>query len=62
MPVLLKDRINGNKKKKLFPVTLKVHISNTNSNNIKLQMLQEGLKCKHLEEKIQSIYHKESFI
>ena len=30
---------------------MKSPIFNTNPNNIKLQMLQEGLKCKQLKEK-----------
>ena len=53
---LNKSRRNREKKKKdFFPVTLKAPISNTNPNKIKLRMLQVGLKCKQLEEKIQSI-------
>ena len=39
-------------KKRLFSSYIKSPIFNTNPNNIKLQMLQEG---KQLEEKIQSI-------
>ena len=42
-------------KKYFFPGTLKAPISNNNPNKIKLRMLQVGLKCKQLEEKIQSI-------
>ena len=40
------------KQKRLFSSYIESPIFNTNSNNIKLQMLQEG---KQLEEKIQSI-------
>ena len=47
-------------KKSLFSSYIKSPIFNTNPNNIKLEMLQEGLKCKQLEEKIQSIQYKES--
>ena len=39
--------------------TMKSPIFNTNPNNIKLQMLQEGLKCKQLEEK-NAIYIKQN--
>ena len=53
---LNKSRRNRKKQKTdFFPVTLKAPISNTNPNKIKLRMLQVGLKCKQLEEKIQSI-------
>ena len=41
--------------KDFFPVTMEDSISNTNPNKIKHRMLQEGLKCKQLEEKLQSI-------
>ena len=37
-------------KKRLFSSYIKSPIFNTNPNNIKLQMLLEGLKCKQLEE------------
>ena len=37
-------------KKRLFSSYIKSLIFNTNPNNIKLQMLLEGLKCKQLEE------------
>ena len=37
-------------KKSLFSSYIKSPIFNTNPNNIKLQMLLEGLKCKQLEE------------
>ena len=50
---LIKDRRNRQKQKKFFPSSIESPIFNTNPNNIKLQMLQEGLKCKQLEEKIQ---------
>ena len=40
-------------KNRLFSTYIESAIFNTNPNNIKLQMLQEGLKCKQLEEKIQ---------
>ena len=42
-------------KNRLFSTYIESAIFNTNPNNIKLQMLQEGLKCKQLEEKTQSI-------
>ena len=42
-------------KNRLFSTYIESPIFNTNPNNIKLQMLQEGLKCKQLEEKTQSI-------
>ena len=54
MTLMKVDRIVKSKKRLFFPVTLKDPISNTNPNKIKLQMLQEGLKCKQLEEKLQS--------
>ena len=41
-------------KKNFFPVALKDPICNTNPYKIKLRMLQEGLKCKQLEQKLQS--------
>ena len=43
------------KKNRLFSSYIETTIFNTNPNNIKLQMLQEGFKCKQLEEKIQSM-------
>ena len=54
MTLMKVDRIVKSKKRLFFPVTLKDPISKTNPNKIKLQMLQEGLKCKQLEEKLQS--------
>ena len=48
---LIKDRRNRQKQKKFFPSSIESPIFNTNPNNIKLQMLHEGLKCKQLEEK-----------
>ena len=47
---LITNRRNRQKQKKLFNY-IESPIFNTNLNNIKLQMLQEGLKCKQLEEK-----------
>ena len=41
--------------KDFFPVTMEDSISNTTPNKIKHRMLQEGLKCKQLEENLQSI-------
>ena len=48
---LIKNKRNPQKRKKFFSSNLENPIINTNPNNIKLQMLQEGLKCKQLEEK-----------
>ena len=48
---LIKNRRNRQKqKKRLFSSYIESPIFSTNPNNIKLQMLQEGLKCKQLEE------------
>ena len=52
---LNKSRRNRQNKKGSFLVILKASISNTDPNKIKLRMLQVRLKCKQLEEKIQSI-------
>ena len=51
---LIKNKRNRQKQKKFFSSYIESPIFNTNSNNIKLQMLQEGLKCKQLKEKIKS--------
>ena len=46
-----KNRRNRQKQKKsFFSSYIESPIFNTNPNNIKLQMLLEGLKCKQLEE------------
>ena len=42
--------LSKTKKKKIFSSYTESPIFNTNPNNIKLQMLLEGLKCKQLEE------------
>ena len=61
MSVLVKIRFNKKEtessqtKKGSFPIILKARIFNTNPNNIELRMMQEGLKCKQLEEEIQPI-------
>ena len=53
---LIKSRQNYQKEKKpCLQLHLKPPIFNANPNNIKLQMLQEWLKCKQHEEKTQSI-------
>ena len=50
-----KTRRNRQKQKKRFSSYIESLVLNTNPNNIKLQMLHEGLKCKQLKEKIQSL-------
>ena len=61
MSVLVKIRFNKKQtessqtKKGSFPIILKAQIFNTNPNNTELRMIQEGLKCKQLEEEMQPI-------
>ena len=61
MSVLVKIRFNKKQtessqtKKGSFPIILKAQIFNTNPNNTELRMIQEGLKCKQLEEEMQLI-------
>ena len=62
MPVLLKIRFNkkqteSSKTKNgvFFSSFIESPIFNNNSYNLKLRMLHGGLKCKQLEEEIQSI-------
>ena len=47
---LIKKQTESPKQKRLFSSYIESPISNPNPNNIKLQMLLEGLKCKQLEE------------
>ena len=47
-----KTKTKKKKKCRLFSSYIESPIFNTNPSNIKLQMLQEGLKCKQLKEEI----------
>ena len=48
---LIKNRRNRQRQNQFFSSCIESPIFNSNPNNIKLQMLQGGLKCKQLEEK-----------
>ena len=52
---LIKKRRNHQKQKRVISSYIESFIFNNDSYNIKLRMLHGGLKCKQLEEKIQSI-------
>ena len=54
-----KSRLNCQKQKRLFSSYIESPIFSTNPNNIKLQMLQEGLKYKQLEENTVYIIQRE---
>ena len=47
---LIQNRRNRQKQKRFFSSYIESPIFSTNANNIKLQMLQEGLKCKRFKE------------
>ena len=52
---LIRKRRNHQKQKRVISSCIESFIFNNDSYNIKLRMLHGGLKCKQLEEKIQSI-------